>query len=110
MSSEQEIEAEIRSKGLNGPRLTPEAIDQKIASEQYYVFPGTTVTVCCLTLTNGYQVVGQSAAVSAENFNAEIGQKVARSDARNKIWRLEGYLLREKLHEESVHDLRPVEL
>lgn len=95
--SEQEIENEIQAKGLNAPRLTPAAIDAAIASEDYHVFPGTTVTVAALTLRNGFVVVGKSASASPENFDAEIGRKIARDDARNQIWALEGYLLREKL-------------
>ena len=95
--SEKEIENEIQAKGLNAPRLSPEKIDAAIVDEAYHVFPGTTLTVCCLTLRNGYTVVGESAAASPENFDIEIGRKIARKNARDKIWALEGYLLREKL-------------
>ncbi len=94
---ETQIEAEIQRKGLNAPRLNPDMIDAAIASEQYHVFPGTTMTICALTLRNGYIVTGESAAASPENFDKEIGRKIARDNARNKIWALEGYLLREKL-------------
>ncbi|HWU63584.1 MAG TPA: Gp49 family protein [Ensifer sp.] len=94
---EQQIESEIQAKGLNAPRLTPALIDETIGHEQYYVFPGTTLTVCALTLGNGYIVTGESAAASPENFNAEIGRKISRENARNKIWALEGYLLRDRL-------------
>lgn len=94
---EAQIEAEIQEKGLNAPRLNPSMIDAAVSSEQYYVFPGTTMTVCALTLRNGYIVTGESAAASPENFDKEIGRKIARENARNKIWALEGYLLREKL-------------
>ena len=95
--SELEIEQEIQDKGLNAPRLTPQLIDETIVSEQYYVFPNTTMTVCALKLKNGYIVTGESAAASPENFDKEIGRKIARDNARNKIWALEGYLLRSKL-------------
>lgn len=94
---EAAIEAEIQAKGLNAPRLNPGMIDAAIASEQYHVFPNTTMTVCALTLQNGYIVTGESAAASPENFNQEIGRKIARENARNKIWALEGYLLRDQL-------------
>ena len=97
MTNEQKIEAEIQAKGLNAPRLNPEMIDAVIVSEMYHVFPGTTLTVCALTLRNGFIVTGESAAASPENFDKEIGRKIARDNARNKIWALEGYLLREKL-------------
>lgn len=99
MKDEQAIEQEIQDKGLNAPRLTPDLIDATIVGETYYVFPGTTLTVCALTLRNGFQVTGESAAASPENFNAEIGAKIARENARNKIWALEGYLLKQRLSE-----------
>lgn len=95
--SEQQIEQEIQQKGLTAPRITPADIDAAIVSEQYHVFHGTTFTVCLLTLRNGYTVCGESACASPENFNAEIGRKIARENARNKIWALEGYLLRSVL-------------
>ncbi len=97
MLSEKIIEAEIQAKGLTAPRLTPDLIDAAIMAAAYHVFPGTTLTVCALTLRNGFQVTGESAAASPENFNAEIGRKIARENARSKIWMLEGYLLRERL-------------
>tara|TARA_Y100000034_G_C6796363_1_gene356964 strand:- start:581 stop:877 length:297 start_codon:yes stop_codon:yes gene_type:complete len=95
--SEQAIEKEIQEKGLNAPRLTPEKIDAVIADEDYHVFEKTSLTVCCLTLKNGFTVTGESACASPENFDAEIGRKIARDNARNKIWALEGYLLKERL-------------
>lgn len=97
MTDEAQIEKEIQEKGLNAPRLNPQMIDDAISSEQYHVFPNTTMTVCALTLRNGYIVTGESAAASPENFDEAIGRKIARDNARNKIWGLEGYLLREKL-------------
>ena len=97
MKDEQAIENEIQSKGLNAPRLTPDHINDQIVAEQFHIFPGTTLTVCALTLRNGFNVVGESAAASPENFDQAIGRKIARDNARNKIWALEGYLLREKL-------------
>jgi hypothetical protein len=100
--SEATIEQELQAKGLNKPRLTPELIDAAIAEEDYCVFPKTQLTVCCLTLLNGFTVTGESACVSPENFDAEIGRKIARADARNKIWALEGYLLKQSLFEKAA--------
>ncbi len=95
--NENDVEKEVQAKGLTAPRLTPELIDAKIAGEDFYVFSGSQLTVCCLTLKNGFTVTGESACVSPANFNAELGRKIARGHARDKIWALEGYLLREKL-------------
>lgn len=125
-SIEQQIEQEIQDKGLNAPRLTPEHIDSKIALEMYFTGSGIidaqthghhlglmrfqhhdgedlqkpmeTLTFCVLVLENGFTVTGESACASPENFDAEIGRKIALENARNKIWQLEGYLLKEQLH------------
>ena len=101
---DDEIEKELQEKGLNAPRLSP-IIQEQIVDEAYYVFPGTTVTVCCLTLRNGYNVIGESASVSLENFHEDIGKKVAYIKARDKIWALEGYLLKSKLAETSTETM-----
>ncbi len=95
--SESEIENEIQEKGLTAPRVTPDDLDNEILAEQYHQFPGTTVTVCCLTLKNGFNVVGESAAASPENFDIQVGCKVAFTHARDKIWPLLGFRLKDRL-------------
>jgi hypothetical protein len=97
MRDESAVESEIQAKGLNAPRLRPADIDATIVGEDFYVFPGTTLTVCCLKLKNGFTVTGESAAASPANFDADLGRKIARDNARNKIWAFEGYALRERL-------------
>jgi hypothetical protein len=99
MNNEQEIEREIQEKNLNAPRLTPDLIDKAILEEHYHVFDGTCTTVCCLVLRNGFTVVGKSACASPENFDVSIGRKIAFDMARDKIWMLEGYLLKQSLYE-----------
>jgi hypothetical protein len=93
------IENEVQAKGLSAPRITPEQIDAKVTGEDYHVFPGSQTTVCCLTLANGFTVTGESACASPANFNEELGRKIARGHARDKIWVLEGYLLKQSLSE-----------
>ena len=95
--NDQSIEKEIQEKGLTAPRVTPEHLESVISTESYFVFPETTFTACLLTLRNGYNVLGESACASPENFDAELGRKIARTNAVNKIWQLEGYLLKEEL-------------
>ena len=95
--SEQEVEYKIQQKNLNAARLTPELINNKIVKTEYYVFEGSCLTVCCLTLLNGFTVTGESACVSPNNFDEEIGQEIAYKNAHDKIWALEGYLLKERL-------------
>ena len=87
---------------MNAPRLTPDDIDTVIVEEDYHVFPGTTLTVCRLGLMNGFSVTGESAAASPANFNEAIGRMIARENARNKVWMLEGYLLKQHLYEQAV--------
>jgi hypothetical protein len=52
MINETQLEAEIQSKGLNAPRLTPEHIDSCIKYVEYWVVPNTTSTVCAMVLQN----------------------------------------------------------
>ncbi len=112
------IEQEIRAKGLTAPRITPADIEEAITSEWYFTaregaigngrHPQTVVdeyrpldllTFCVLILRNGFTVTGESACASPENFDAEIGRKIARQNAVNKIWPLMGYALKERLAE-----------
>jgi hypothetical protein len=78
-------------------KLDPVDIEMAVAQEDYHRFPGTTVTVCCLTLRNGYNAIGQSACVDPANFDEQVGKDLARRDALNQVWRLEGYLLKDQL-------------
>ena len=110
-----DIEKEIQAKGLTAPRVTPQRIQDVIASEHYFTgyqgaqtFGGEPegipdalklLTFCVLVLKNGFTVTGESACASPENFDAEIGRKIARDNAVNKIWQLEGYLLKQSLHD-----------
>lgn len=111
------IEAEIKAKGLTAPRVTPADIEANIASEHYFTAtealvglergPGwqatpkelDLLTFCVLVLKNGFTVTGESACASPENFDAELGRKIARQAAVNKIWPLMGYALKQRLHE-----------
>ncbi|MDP1774253.1 MAG: Gp49 family protein [Methylobacter sp.] len=95
--NDQQIEQEIQDKGLTAPRVTPQRIEEVQVSAQYHVFPGTTLTVCCLHLKNGFTVTGESACASLDNFDEELGRKIATKNAQDKIWALEGYALRERL-------------
>jgi hypothetical protein len=125
MMSDKDIEHEIQAKGLTAPRVTQQHIENTIVAENYFtaadgvlgaykangdVYIGTQpgeetaaahplLTFCVLVLRNGFTVTGESACASPENFDAEIGRKIARENAVNKIWMLEGYLLKQKLSE-----------
>lgn len=107
------IEQEIQAKGLTAPRITPADIEANIAGCYYFTAKQGVLgsddwdgcmhdalgllTFCVLVLRNGFTVTGESACASPENFDAEIGRKIARQNAVNKIWPLMGYELRGKL-------------
>ena len=120
-TNRDQIEAEIQAKGLNAPRITPDDINANIVSEHYFTAAegllGSGVaagkipsgyklespsslhllTFCVLVLQNGFTVTGESACASPENFDAEIGRKIARKNAVEKVWPLMGYELKSKL-------------
>ena len=82
-------------------RITPERLEEVIVSEEYFQPEGTSLTICVLTLENGFNVTGESASASLANFDAELGRKLSRVKAKEKIWQLEGYLLRQRMYEEG---------
>lgn len=100
---DQELEYEIQNKELNAPRLKPAHIDSQIKDIRYHRVEETTTTICSLILMNGFVVNGESASASLENFDEDLGKKIAFDNARDKIWTLEGYLLRQKLHESEIN-------
>ena len=104
--NEQEVENEIIRKNLNAPRVTPQLLDDTIKKDHYHTFMGTALTVCVLELQNGFTVTGESACASPENFNKELGRKIAYDNAREKIWALEGYLLRQRLFDNTKHNAK----
>jgi hypothetical protein len=124
--TDQAIEQEIQAKGLTAPRVTPADIEANISGEFYftadegikgaamgnggYIAPHCVrhddmradlytplLTFCVLVLKNGFTVTGESACASPENFNAELGRKIARQNAIAKVWPLMGYALKERL-------------
>jgi hypothetical protein len=99
--NEKALEQEIQDKGLTAPRITPADLDDNIADTEivkHVTKSGKVLRWAVLTTRNGYAVVGKpSASVSAENDNAEIGEKVAIDNARGELWPLMGYELQSKL-------------
>lgn len=81
------------------PTVTPDRLEAIIAGEQC-LQPTDTLTLCILTLANGFTVTGESACAAPENFDQAIGEKLARDNAKRKIWPLEGYLLKQRLADE----------
>lgn len=81
------------------PRVTLDQIKSLVASEKYFV--DDTLTICALTLTNGFKVTGESAAADPANFNEELGRKIAKDKALAEIWPLAGFLLRDTLHRDA---------
>ena len=117
-SDDTAIEAEIQAMGKTAPRVTPAHIQDVIASKHFFTgangLDGTPsdcslaaydtlklLTFCVLVLRNRFTVTGESACASPENFDAEIGKKIAYANAVQKIWLLEGYLLKQRLHDQA---------
>ncbi|WP_217994470.1 Gp49 family protein [Vreelandella jeotgali] len=82
-------------------KVTPEAMEARIAATQYTHPEGTTLTFCILHLDNGYTVTGESACVDPANFDAELGRKIAHEQAFDKLWPLFGFLLAEDRYREA---------
>jgi len=78
------------------PRVTMDDVNAEIVGETYTVLPSGRVTVCELTLKNGFTVRGESAVVFIENNVPETGREVARKNAVDQIWQLLGFRLREQ--------------
>lgn len=122
--SDQNIEQEIQAKGLTAPRVTPADLEANIAGEYFFTAEEGVkfafnkqdeltrlagyhaelglLTFCVIVLKNGFTVTGESACASPENFDADIGRKIARQNAVAKIWPLMGYELKTRLHEEGA--------
>lgn len=99
--NDQAIEQEIQAKNLTAPRVTPRDIEDNITHVEYVrwvTLSGQVLRWAVLTTRSGYAVTGRpSVAVSPENDNEEIGEKVAYENAINELWPLMGYALKEKL-------------
>jgi len=114
-----DIETEIQAKGLTAPRVTPADIEANIAREFCFNVGGVycksgsplvendpldLLTICVLVLKNGFTVTGESACASPENFDYELGAKIARQNAISKVWPLMGYALTERLAASQASD------
>lgn len=87
-------EEELKAVAV-APRVTKVDVDAFIAKEEY--LQHGTLTFCILTGQNGFTFTGESACASLANFNAEIGQRLAKEHAVNKIWGHLGFELKTKL-------------
>lgn len=96
MMTEAELSAAL-ARSPSPDRVTPEYIESRISDVEFYR-PTGTLTLCVVTLDNGFTVTGESACASPENFNKEIGQSIAEKQAREKLWPLFGFLLKEAMH------------
>ena len=56
---------------------------------------GDTMTVCSLVLHSGFVVIGQSACIDPAKYDEAVGCEMARKNAVNQLWALEGYHVKE---------------
>lgn len=106
MRNAESIEQQIVALGLTAPRITPAQIDALVEQLSFHtsVIPGTTTTLASAINPSGFEIVTESAGcVSPENFNEALGRNhaiaKAKASARNELWRLEGYRLKQNLFE-----------
>lgn len=103
MTNDQTIEQKIFSKGLYAPRVTPDMISENIVDVEtvkHVSQSGQVMRWAVITMRNGYAVTGRpSVAVSPENDDEEIGVAVAIANAKQEIWPLMGYALKQQLSE-----------
>src|SRR3954452_17408511 len=76
-------------------RVTKEYMESRIANTAFTRL-GETVTHCRIVLDNGFSASGESACVNPENYNQQIGEKIAYDNAFRQLWPLFGFLLAEK--------------
>lgn len=87
--------------------VTTEYMQKRIKDVEYIRIPDTTVTICHITLVNGFSVRGESACVNPDNFEEAVGRKIAYDNAFDKIWQLEGYLLAEQIYNRTGECPKP---
>lgn len=124
-NSDRGIEREIVAKGKTAPRVTMADIEANIVSQHFFTAAEghlgaglsddgpmvlrdgyrpppialNLLTFCVLVLKNGFTVTGESACASPSNFDPEIGRRIARENAVQKVWPLMGYVLKQRLYE-----------
>lgn len=130
MPTNETIEQEIQDKHLTAPRVTLAEVEAEISAEFYFTANAAAnalaaratyhptresviaqtleslqmLTFCVLVLRNGFTVTGESACASVTNFDAEIGRKIARQHAVDKLWPLLGFRLRDQLAQPVLTD------
>lgn len=105
MSADETTEREIQAKGLTAPRVTLADLQENVVDveiHKHVTKSGQVLRWAILTTRCGFAVVGNpSCAVSTENDNAELGERVAIENSRSTLWPLMGYELRKRLHDEA---------
>lgn len=115
MNTVTEDELKTHQKNTGGKRVTADALEANIVSKHWFtaleaartapevIEDETSVqalgllTICVLVLQNGFTVLGQSACADPSMFNEEIGRRLAETDAKQKIWPLMGYNLKQEI-------------
>jgi len=103
--NDNEIEQEIQAKGLTAPRVSLDDVNANIKSTEIVTHISTSGQVlrwAVITTKNGFSVAGKpSCSASSANDNQAIGEKIAIDNARNELWPLMGYALKERLSESA---------
>jgi hypothetical protein len=89
-------EAQIAVDEKTHPRVTKEAIEEKIADVRY-IADGTG-TFCIIQMQNHFEVNGYSKPAHEGNYDPLVGERYAYENAFRQLWQLEGYLLCQRLY------------
>ena len=102
-----DAELQARADNLGAVFVNESKLKASIKAVDFMVHPGSCLTICVITMLNGYTVTGESACADPKMFDAEIGQKFAFAAAERKVWPLLGYALREELFKKEQETGEP---
>ena len=105
LSFDEVVELAVKKLFVTGNKkyITPEDIQNVIASIDYNAIPDSTILLCVITLKNGAKVIGKNyGSIDPTRYNYEVAKEMSFKDAVEKIWELEGYLLRQQLYEKNL--------
>jgi hypothetical protein len=81
--------------------ITNDHIESIIANEHYDYKQDLGMTLCFLTLKNGFIVHGEAHILVYEWYDEKISKERARNNAKDKIWVLEAYLLKQREYDNA---------
>ena len=104
--NEKSIEQAVQAKGLTAPRVSLTDLEANIAETEivkHVSVSGQVLRWAVITTRNGFSVAGKpSCSASSQNDDQEIGEQLAITNARQELWPLMGYALKEQLSQQKA--------